>query len=93
MIRVRELSKHYPSGTVGLDGVTLDVEAGEFVALIGSSGAGKSTFLRCLNGLVIPTAGTVGIDGRPSRKHLPSCRRLIRSSSLPTLASAAAVRR
>ncbi len=78
MIRVRELSKRYPSGTVGLDGVTLDVEAGEFVALIGSSGAGKSTFLRCLNGLVIPTAGTVGIDGRPvtgaSRQGLRSVR-------------------
>jgi phosphonate transport system ATP-binding protein len=78
VIQVRELSKRYPSGTVGLDGVTLDVEAGEFVALIGSSGAGKSTFLRCLNGLVIPTAGTVRIDGRPvtgaSRQGLRSVR-------------------
>ncbi|MDO8475136.1 MAG: phosphonate ABC transporter ATP-binding protein [Candidatus Rokubacteria bacterium] len=65
MIRVRDLSKRYPSGTVALDGVTLDVGAGEFVALIGSSGAGKSTFLRCLNGLVTPTAGLVSVDGRP----------------------------
>ena len=65
MIRVRELSKRYPGGTVGLDGVTLDVGAGEFVALIGSSGAGKSTLLRCLNGLVTPTAGAVSVDGRP----------------------------
>ena len=64
MIRVRDLSKRYPSGTVALDGVTLDVGAGEFVALIGSSGAGKSTFLRCLNGLVTPTAGLVSVDGR-----------------------------
>jgi phosphonate transport system ATP-binding protein len=65
VIRVRDLSKRYPSGTVALDGVTLDVEAGEFVALIGGSGAGKSTFLRCLNGLVTPTAGLVSVDGRP----------------------------
>jgi phosphonate transport system ATP-binding protein len=65
VIRVRDLSKRYPSGTVALDGVTLDVGAGEFVALIGSSGAGKSTFLRCLNGLVTPTAGLVSVDGRP----------------------------
>jgi phosphonate transport system ATP-binding protein len=50
---------------VALDGVTLEVGAGEFVALIGSSGAGKSTFLRCLNGLVTPTAGLVSVDGRP----------------------------
>jgi phosphonate transport system ATP-binding protein len=65
VIRVRGLSKRYPSGTLGLDGVTLDVQAGEFVALIGSSGAGKSTLLRCLNGLVIPTAGTVHVDEQP----------------------------
>ena len=65
MIRVRDLSKRYPGGTVGLDGVTLDVGAGEFVVLIGSSGAGKSTLLRCLNGLVTPTAGAVSVDGRP----------------------------
>jgi phosphonate transport system ATP-binding protein len=65
VIRVRDLSKRYPSGTVALDGVTLEVRAGEFVALIGSSGAGKSTFLRCLNGLVTPSAGLVSVDGRP----------------------------
>ena len=65
MIRVREVFKRYPGGTIGLDGVTLDVGAGEFVALIGSSGAGKSTLLRCLNGLVIPTSGAVSVDGRP----------------------------
>jgi len=78
VIRVRDLSKRYPSGTVGLDGVSLDVEAGEFVALIGSSGAGKSTLLRCLNGLVMPTAGAVSIDGLPvtgaSREGLRSVR-------------------
>ena len=78
MIRVRDLSKRYPSGTVALDGVTLDVGAGEFVALIGSSGAGKSTLLRCLNGLVTPTAGVVSVDGRPvtgaSRNGLRSVR-------------------
>jgi phosphonate transport system ATP-binding protein len=78
VIRVRDLSKRYPSGTVALDGVTLDVGAGEFVALIGSSGAGKSTFLRCLNGLVTPTAGLVSVDDRPvtgaSRNGLRSVR-------------------
>jgi phosphonate transport system ATP-binding protein len=78
VIRVRDLSKRYPSGTVALDGVTLDVGAGEFVALIGSSGAGKSTFLRCLNGLVTPTVGLVSVDGRPvtgaSRNGLRSVR-------------------
>jgi phosphonate transport system ATP-binding protein len=65
VIEVRGLSKRYPSGTVALDGVTLDVRAGEFLALIGSSGAGKSTLLRCLNGLVVATAGTVRVDNQP----------------------------
>ena len=63
MIRVRSLRKVYPGGTVALDGVDLDLAAGEFVALIGPSGAGKSTLLRCLNGLVAPTAGDVSVDG------------------------------
>ena len=63
MIRVRSLRKVYPGGTVGLDGIDLDLAAGEFVALIGPSGAGKSTLLRCLNGLIAPTAGEVSVDG------------------------------
>jgi phosphonate transport system ATP-binding protein len=63
VIRVRGLRKVYPGRTVGLDGIDLDLPAGEFVALIGPSGAGKSTLLRCLNGLVAPTAGDVSVDG------------------------------
>ena len=63
MIRVRGLSKHYSGGARALDGVSLDIDDGEFVALIGPSGAGKSSFLRCLNGLVSPTAGEVVVDG------------------------------
>jgi phosphonate transport system ATP-binding protein len=78
VIQVRDLSKRYASGTVALEGVTLEVGAGQFIALIGSSGAGKSTFLRCLNGLVTPTAGLVSVDGRPvtgaSRNGLRSVR-------------------
>jgi phosphonate transport system ATP-binding protein len=63
VIRVRGLRKVYPGGTVGLDGIDLDLSDGEFVALIGPSGAGKSTLLRCLNGLVAPTAGDVSVEG------------------------------
>jgi len=49
---------------MALDGVDLDVEAGEFITLIGPSGAGKSTLLRCINGLVTPTAGEIIVDGQ-----------------------------
>jgi len=63
VIQIRGLRKAYAGGIIALDGVSLDVEAGEFVALIGPSGAGKSSLLRCLNGLVPPTEGRVMVDG------------------------------
>jgi len=64
MIQVRNLTKVYPDGTKALDDVSVDIQDGEFVSIIGLSGAGKSTFLRCLNGLVKPSQGSVQIDGQ-----------------------------
>ncbi|MBI3961183.1 MAG: ATP-binding cassette domain-containing protein, partial [Deinococcus sp.] len=64
MIQVRHLTKVYPDGTRALDDVSVDIQDGEFVSIIGLSGAGKSTFLRCLNGLVQPTQGSIKIDGQ-----------------------------
>jgi phosphonate transport system ATP-binding protein len=55
--------KTYPNGTRALDGITLDIQRGEFVVLIGLSGSGKSTLLRTINRLVDPTSGTVTFDG------------------------------
>ncbi|HWG84645.1 MAG TPA: phosphonate ABC transporter ATP-binding protein [Deinococcales bacterium] len=63
MIEVRNLSKVFPDGTRALDDVSLTINDGEFIAIIGLSGAGKSTFLRCLNRLNDPTGGQVLIDG------------------------------
>lgn len=62
MIRVKELVKRHGSQDV-LRGITLDVARGEVVAVIGPSGGGKSTFLRCLNGLEILDGGTVEMNG------------------------------
>lgn len=61
-----DLSYIYPSGVRALDGVSLQVRRGEFVALLGRNGAGKSTFARCLDGLLRPASGTVTVLGRPT---------------------------
>jgi len=63
LVSIRDLVKTYPNGTRALDGITLDIQRGEFVVLIGLSGSGKSTLLRTINRLVDPTAGTITFDG------------------------------
>jgi phosphonate transport system ATP-binding protein len=63
IVSIKDLVKIYPSGTCALDGVSLDIQRGEFVVLIGLSGSGKSTLLRCINRLVDPTSGVVVFDG------------------------------
>lgn len=50
-------------GKVALNGVSLDIEKGSFVAVVGMNGSGKSTLAKCFNGLLIPTAGSVKVDG------------------------------
>jgi len=64
MIEVRGLRVVYPPRTVALADVDLVVEPGEFVMVIGRSGAGKTTFLRAINRLVEPTGGTIRVAGR-----------------------------
>jgi phosphonate transport system ATP-binding protein len=64
MIEVAGLRVVLPPAVVAVDGVDLTVRAGEFVVILGRSGAGKTTFLRALNRLVEPAAGTVRLGGR-----------------------------
>ena len=64
VIDVKNLKKHYAGGKVkALDGLSVEIDEGEVVVIIGPSGSGKSTFLRSLNLLEIPTEGHIMFDG------------------------------
>lgn len=63
MIRIRQVSKIYPTGVKALVGLNLDVQAGEFVFLVGPSGAGKSTLMKLLYRSELPTSGQLVIGG------------------------------
>jgi osmoprotectant transport system ATP-binding protein len=64
---------HVERGRAGavLCGLTLDIVAGETIALVGRSGAGKSTLLKIINGLIVPSRGDVLVDGRATREWNP----------------------
>src|SRR5690554_6630175 len=66
LIRLRNVARRYRMGERWVDalrGVSLDIPAGAFVALVGASGSGKSTLLHLVGGLDRPTAGEVWVDG------------------------------
>ena len=64
LIRVSEVRKEYNNGAVkALNGCSFTVDQGEVLSIIGASGSGKSTMLRCLNMLEVPTAGHIIFDG------------------------------
>jgi len=64
MLTLTGLTKRYDTGDLALSDITLEVPAGQVMALIGPSGAGKSTLIRCVNRLVEPTSGAVMLDGK-----------------------------
>jgi putative ABC transport system ATP-binding protein len=82
VLEVRNLKKVYGSRdgvTRALDGVSLNVDAGEFTAIMGPSGSGKSTLLNCVSTIDVPSAGSILIDGRDvsslSQRQLADFRR------------------
>src|SRR5437868_4390140 len=74
MISVRGLSHEF-SGQPVLRNIDLEVAPREIVAIMGSSGGGKTTLLRCISGLIVPTKGSVSVDGVDVRKEPEEARR------------------
>jgi osmoprotectant transport system ATP-binding protein len=64
MISLRAVSKVYSGGATAVDDLSLDIERGETLVLVGESGCGKTTTLKLINRLVEPTRGEVRVDGR-----------------------------
>ena len=68
IVQLEHVRFAYPGRTPVLDDVSLAVERGEVIALVGRSGAGKSTILKLVNGLVLPSSGTMRVEGRDTRE-------------------------
>lgn len=63
MLSIKNVSYSYDSGSAALKDVSLDIEEGSFVAIVGHNGSGKSTLAKMLNGLLLPTEGSVTVNG------------------------------
>ncbi len=84
-LEARDLSKSFAASKGSrhvLRGVSLSVEAGEFVAIVGSMGSGKSTLLSLLAGLTTPDSGTIVVDGEPLRGIRPDAAYVFQNYSL-----------
>ncbi len=75
-LTLRQLTKRYPGGAVGVDGVSLEVGDGELLVLVGPSGCGKSTLLRMIAGLEDISSGELLIDGARVNEQPPRARGL-----------------
>ncbi len=81
MIELREVTKEYSKGIAALNGVSLKIEQGEFVFIVGDSGSGKSTFIRLLMKELEPTSGEIEVMGqvlgKMTHRQVPYYRRKI----------------
>ncbi len=72
LVKVEGIGYEYDDGTTALEDINLDISSGDFVAILGCNGAGKSTFAQVMTGLLKPTKGKIYIDGRDCAKCNPA---------------------
>ena len=77
IIEIENLSHRFENGALGLDCINLQIREGAFVVVAGPNGSGKTTLIRHLNGLLMPTAGTVQLAGVFVQHDLLRARRLV----------------
>ena len=81
MIEFTDVVKTYEQGNIALNGVTMQIEDGEFCFLVGPSGSGKSTIIKMITGELKPTSGTVHVNGysleRIRKREIPYLRRTV----------------
>jgi multiple sugar transport system ATP-binding protein len=73
-VQIKSLAKVFPGGVRAIDDLDVEIEDGEFFALLGPSGCGKTTLLRTLAGLESPTSGSIAIGGRDVTRQPPGAR-------------------
>ncbi|EHS55908.1 energy-coupling factor ABC transporter ATP-binding protein [Paenibacillus sp. Aloe-11] len=69
LLSLNQVSFRYPNGTKAVDHISMSFQAGEKVAIIGQNGAGKTTAVKLMNGLLKPSSGTVIVDGWDTKDH------------------------
>lgn len=83
MLEMKNVSVRYPGMKMNaLSNLNLSFEKNDFVCVLGKSGAGKSTFIRCINGLQQPTRGKIYFDGKPMSPHKEDLRLLRREMGM-----------
>ncbi len=71
MLSIQDLTKVYRGGKKAVNSINMEIESGEFIAFIGTSGSGKTTALRMINRMIEPNSGTITLDGKDLSKMNP----------------------
>ena len=77
IIELQNVSHYFENGAIGLEGVDLSIAEGEFVVLTGKNGSGKTTLVQHLNGLLLPSSGTVTVAGVSVSRDLARARQIV----------------